>query len=234
MPKFAAGDERYFSERRGFAERHPEIPLWFVADQWPLFAGRVNIARCLAIFELLKRVEDVPGHIIELGTWNGANLVFMAKVAHTLWPHALTELYGFDSFAGLAEIRDQDRLDDAARGLYRGNEALLRELLRLYELEDHVHLVVGTIEQTLPRFLDERPEARFKFVYLDTDLYSSTKLGLELLLPRMSRGAIGVLDEYNAERFPGETLAALEALGAGMRMATIPYTRQPTAYFVKD
>lgn len=232
--KFRSGDERYFEERHRFAENFPDLPLWFVADHWPLFAGRVNIARWLAIYELLKKVNDVPGHILELGTWNGANLVFMAKVTQILRPHAMTEIYGFDSFAGLRRFAPQDRLPAEAAGRYAGNENLLRQILRLYELEDLVHLVVGDIEETLPRFLREHPEAMFCFVYLDTDLFSSTKLGLELLLPRIVPGGIGVLDEFNAASYPGETLAAREVLGDQLRLLTVPFTRQPTAYFVKQ
>lgn len=232
--KFHDEDQRYFEARRRFAERHGDLPLWTIADQWPVFAGKVNLARCLAIYELLKQVSDVPGHIIELGTWHGANLVFMAKVTEILRPHDLTEVYGFDTFEGLGRFSPEDRLTEAARGRYVGDEAMLREVLDLYGLTGFVHLVVGPIEETLPRFLEERPEATFRFAYLDTDLYASTRVGLELVLPRMNPGAIGVLDEFNAAGYPGETIAAREILSSGMRLRTIPFTRQPTAYFVKE
>lgn len=233
MLKFYTHDLDYFKERKMFSEKHRDIDFWNIADNWPLFSGYVNMGRSLAIYELLKQVIDISGHIMELGTWNGANLMCMSKIMHLLSPHSLTELYGFDSFEGLKQFSDKDGDQSKSSGLYKGNEEILREIITLYKFEDFVHLVKGNIENTLPKFLKERPEIMFKFVYVDVDLYSSTKISIELLLERLHLGGIMVFDEYNMKEWPGETLAVRELIGDRYKLQTVNFARQPTAYFVK-
>lgn len=234
MSKFMSEDAKYFEDRNLFAERfHMGDNFWEIADNWQLFSGYVNIGRSLAIYELLKQVIDLPGHIIELGTWNGANLMFMAKVVHLIKPNSLIELYGFDSFEGLQKFQDRDCMAVEFVNSYKGNEEMLREVISLYGFNDYVNLIKGNIEDTLPAFLEDRPELMLSFVYLDTDLYSSTKIGIELLWDRLLKGGIMVFDEYNIQNWPGETAALVETLGDKHRLNTINFTRQPTAYLVK-
>ncbi len=233
MSKFQSIDADYFKERKIFGEKHKDMDFWHIADNWPLFSGYVNMGRSLAIYELLKQVINISGHLIELGTWNGANLMYMSKIIHLLSPHSLTEIYGFDSFEGLKQFSEKDGDQNKSGGLYKGNEEILREMIRFYQFENFVHLVKGNIENTLPKFLEERPDIMFKFVYIDVDLYSSTKISIELLLERLHRGGIMVFDEYNMKEWPGETLAVRELIADRYTLQTINFTRQPTAYFVK-
>lgn len=234
MNKFSQSDGKYFSHRTKFAEKWAEqLTPWFVADQWPLFTGWVNIGRFLAISDLVRQVIDIPGNIIELGTWHGANLIWMAKLIRLLKPNSLTEIYGFDSFEGIKLTAAQDYLDPEHLGKYVGNEELLRDVIGLYEFDEFVHLIVGNIESTLPKFLDNRPEMMFSLVYCDTDLYNSTKVALQRLEERLVRGGIVIFDEFNSAVFPGETMAVREVFGDRYQLRTINWTRQPTAYIVK-
>jgi hypothetical protein len=232
--KFRRADQSYLKRRERLAAKHPDMPFWFVADHWPLFAGIVNISRHMAIYELLKRVIGLPGHVCELGCWNGANLVYLAKLVHLLKPHGLTEVIGFDSFEGLQMFDPtEDRRSRRLKGAYRGNPQLLEDVLRLYRLEDGVRLIKGRIEETLPAFLKSRREIRFSFVYLDADLYGPTKAGIELLYPRLLKGGIMAFDEYNVAAWPGETSAVHEVLGSDMVIHQVPFSRQPTGYIIK-
>ena len=234
MSKFKYADEKYFENRDRFAEQFCSgTDFWHIADNWQLYSGYVNIGRSLAIYELIKQVIDIPGHILELGTWNGANLMFMAKVLHLLEPNSLTEIYGFDSFEGLQQFQDEDRSESESVGSYKGNEEILKELISIYNFNNFVHLVKGNIEDTLPAFLQENPEMMFSFIYFDTDLYGSTKIGMKLLWDRLLKGGIMAFDEYNLKEWPGETAAVNEMLGNKHRLHTINFTRQPTAYLIK-
>ncbi len=234
MAKFETEDRAYFEYRAQFAEKYRHADFWFIADNWPLFAGRVNLARCLAVYDLISRVIDLPGHFCELGCWNGANLVYIAKIVGMLRPLGQGEVFGFDSFEGLTAFApDKDPVESRrGRGAYKGDPVLLEDVLALYRLQDWVHLVKGRIEETLPRFLEERKDIRFAFLYLDMDLYAPTKAAIDLLYPRLLKGGIMVFDEYNAD-WPGETLAVHEALGDDVQLHRVPYTRQPTAYLIK-
>lgn len=231
--KFSAEDLQYFQKRNEFASEHVEIPLWFSVDNWPLLAGIVNISRSLAIYELVKKVIHLPGHFCELGCYNGTNLVYLAKLLRIFRPQSCAEVIGFDSFEGLQVFSDEKDPSPVTRGTYVGNVLLLEDVLQLYDLRDCVELVKGDIEKTLPAFLEERKDIRFSFIYLDVDLYSPTKVGLELLYPRLIKGGVIVLDEYNMAAWPGETSAVHDVLGQDVVMQSVPFTRRPTAYIIK-
>jgi hypothetical protein len=51
------------------------------------------------------------------------------------------------------------------------------------------------------------------FAYFDFDIYLPTKVCLEAILPRLTKGSIIAFDELNCPEFPGETLAVMEVLG---------------------
>ena len=234
IKKFSPEDTAYFDRRAQFAGKYSDAGLPFIADNWPMMAGTVNIARSLAIYELVKQVSHLPGHFCELGCWNGTNLIYLAKLAQLLRPRSYTEVFGFDAFAGLQVFDDKDGgAIQSGRGKYKGNPELLHDAVVLHGLEDTVRLVKGNIEQTLPAFLEERKDVRFSLVYLDTDLYPSIRCGIELLYPKLLKGGIMVFDEYNIAEWPGETSAVHDALGADVVLHTVPMTRQPTAYLIK-
>lgn len=234
MAKFGTEDQAYFKKRDRFAKTYNDATLWFIADNWPLFAGVVNIARFLSIYDLVKKVINLPGHFCELGCWNGTNLVFLAKLVSILKPHSCTEVFGFDSFQGLRKIdTEKDASSGGAEGKYKGNIELLEDVLRLYELDSLVRLIKGNIEETVPFFLQERKDVRFAFIYMDVDLYSPTKVGIELLYPRLVKGGIMVFDQYNIENWPGEASAVHDVLGNDVPIYSVPFTRQPTAYIIK-
>ncbi len=78
--------------------------------------------------------------------------------------------------------------------------------------------------ETLPRYLEEHPHLVVSLLHLDADLYEPTRVTLELLLPRMPRGAVVAFDELNMDLFPGETLAAMETVGLrNLRLRRFPF-----------
>jgi hypothetical protein len=110
-------------------------------------------------------------------------------------------------------------------------------MLRLHDLEGTVRVVDGTIEETLSRFVADHPHYFYSYVYLDTDLYASTLLGLQASGRYLSPGGIVALDEGYHDRFPGEGTAAQEFLRAlppgRFELGTIPFARQPMLYIKK-
>ena len=77
----------------------------------------------------------------------------------------------------------------------------------------------GDVRETLPRYLEEHPETLISLAYFDLDLYEPTRTCLEMIRPRLLRGAVLAFDELSHPTFPGETLAVLESLDlAGARL----------------
>ena len=85
------------------------------------------------------------------------------------------------------------------------------EKIKSYGLDDKIFLVKGMFEETLYQKLFER---KYSLVFIDCDLYNSTKISLDYSLPRLVKHGIIAFDEYESEEKEtpayGETMAANE------------------------
>ena len=81
----------------------------FELTDFELYVHRRHIARLLARYELLKKVINKEGSIIECGVHNGGGLMAWAKMSEIFEPYAIRKkVFGFDTFEGFPEIKDQD------------------------------------------------------------------------------------------------------------------------------
>jgi Macrocin-O-methyltransferase (TylF) len=124
-----------------------------------------------------KAFDMAPAHglLMEFGVWKGMWINRFAS-----WTDR--PVYGFDSFEGLPEP-----WTFVDRGFFAIQE--------LPKVRDNVTLVKGWFDQTLPRFLETRPEPA-AFLHIDCDVYSSTKTVLDLLKDRIVAGTTIVLDDF--------------------------------------
>ncbi len=234
--KFAQEDKEYFERREAFSKKTGARELWSVIDQWPLYCGIANLGRYLAISDILRETLDVPGDIAEFGSWKGANLMLLTKLLRLFDPHGGKLVHCFDGFIGLSEFVEEDGFAQKFKGEYQGELAEIERVIDLYKLQDDVEFHIGLIEETLPEHVEKRKEHTFSFIYCDTDLYTSTRLILELLHPRLSKGGIFALDEWNYKDYPGEGIAANEFLAEYSDYYDVRHisgTRQPTLVLKK-
>jgi hypothetical protein len=90
------------------------------------------------------------------------------------------------------------------------------------------------VTETIPPFLERHPHLVVSLLFLDMDLYEPTKVALAQFVPRMPKGALLVFDELDNPMWPGETVAALEAVGLG-RLALRRFEWDPyISYAVLD
>jgi hypothetical protein len=234
--KFATLDERYLTQRRRVSEQIGERELWSVIDHWPLYVGIGNLGRFMAISDILRETLDVPGHIAEFGSWRGANLMFMAKLLRIYDPHGSKQVHCFESFVGLETFSGQDGSSGGSEaGTYRGNYDELMAMIDLGELGDDIAIHRGDILKTLPDVLGNEGLS-FSLVYCDTDLYAPSKLILDHLHPRLSKGGAFVMDEWNYDKWPGEALAVREFMGVhgdAYDMIQVRNARQPSLVLKK-
>ncbi len=234
--KFAVEDQRYLESRSRLSKKYGERELWSVIDHWPLYAGIGNLSRYLANYELLKSTLDVPGDIVEFGSWRGANLMLFAKTLKILDPHCGKVVHCFDSFEGLTQFVKEDGAAKDLAGKYRGSLEELKDMIELCQLKDDVVFHKGYVEETLPVFTKSNPAQSFSFVYIDTDLYESTRTILNELHPRLCKGGVFVFDEWNSGIYPGEGMAAnefLKAHGACYEVKHVRNARQPNLVLQK-
>lgn len=229
--KFETLDERYLTQRRDFSTKTGLRELWSVIDHWPLYVGVGNLGRFMAITDLLRATLDIPGHVAEFGSWRGANLMLMAKLLRIYDPHGCKQVHCFESFVGLETFSAQDGSSgESESGAYRGNYKELLAMINLCELDDDIVIHKGDIMQTLPEAL-ENEGLSFSFIYCDTDLYAPSRLILDSLHPRLSKGGLIVMDEWNYDKWPGEAVAVrefIERYGNSYEMIHVRDARQPS------
>lgn len=192
-------------------------------ENFPKYVRRQHLKRFLALYEIFKLVLPVKGSVIECGVFKGFGLMSWAKLSAMLEPENLTRrVYGFDTFSGFPDVGEKDvnSLASAEKGaLCADSHDELQDLIREFDKDrflghiDKVHLVRGSAETTIPRFMDEHPHLVVSLLFLDFDLYDSTRVALESFVPRMPKGAVLAFDELDNPMWPGETMALLETFG---------------------
>lgn len=197
----------------------------FELTDFELYVHRRHIARLLARYELLKKVINREGSIIECGVHNGGGLMAWAKMSEIFEPYAIRKkVFGFDTFEGFPEINDQDiksNPNKPNKGEFKTNSMqAINTSIELFETSrslkqfKKIELVKGDAKETIPKFLDDNPHLIVSLLFLDFDLYEPTRVALEYFLPRMPKGSILAFDEINEKEWPGETLALINEFGS--------------------
>jgi hypothetical protein len=148
--------------------------------------------------ELADTVQSVAGCIIECGVWRGG---MIAGIADLLGP--VRQYFLFDSFQGLPPVQ---KIDGTALEAWQANiegsnyhdncTAARSEAERAMRMSGAAHysLFEGWFEDTIPSF--ETPD-KIALLRLDGDLYSSTRICLEYLVPHLARDGIVLIDDYS-------------------------------------
>lgn len=189
-----------------------------------LYTRSSALAKLLFLDEMYRKVIPLPGVVMVFGTWWGQDVVVMHNLRAIHEPYnAQRKVIGFDTFKGYDSLSEKDvRSETIKPGAYHTAEeyeSYLNRLLAYHNRENVLghttkhELVAGDILKTLPAWLDAHPETLVSLAYLDLALYEPTKCVLELIKPRLVKGAVLAMDELNAPEYPGETIAYREVFG---------------------
>lgn len=192
-------------------------------ENFTKYVRRQHLKRFLALYEVFKLALPVKGSIVECGVFRGFGLMAWAKLSAMLEPENLTRrIYGFDTFHGFPSIQSQDRSPFAQPrpgDLFADSYHELKQLIHEYDRDrflghiPKIELIPGNIAESVPEFLTTHPHLVVSLLYLDVDLYDPTKIALNAFVPRMPKGSVLVFDELDNPIWPGETSAALDAVG---------------------
>ena len=210
------------SEKRYFAERETTVAAIepsVLADNPFLFANRFVVTEMLLRAKLFEQILDVSGAIVECGVAGGNNLMLFSHMSSIMEPYAINRrIVGFDTFEGFRSIALEDPVD-ISESDFSGNRAeTVQKAIDLYDLNRAVghmmrtEIVKGDAVETIPVYAKGHPELTIALLYLDFDLYEPTKAALEHLLPLVCKGGIVCLDEFNYDKFAGETQAIKDML----------------------
>jgi len=188
-------------------------------------------------YELFKKIKDVPGAFVELGIFKGISFVRFLAYRQMLENNSHRKFIGFDAFGVFPQATlDADRkmLKDflTSAGDQSISEEQLSKVLQNKGVNKNVELVQGDINQTVPSFIDANPSIQFSMIHLDVDLYEPSVTALEYLYPRLSKGGILILDDYQI--WDGESKAVDEYFqDTSIEIRKFPFAKAPS-YIIKD
>ena len=150
-------------------------------DAWAYIKGAGGksiplLGSAIDTFKLALAQARNEGLVLEFGVRFGNSIRILASLAQQ-------HVHGFDSFEGLPDVWHHE-----PKGSYTTKGVMP-------EVPANVTLHKGWFDQTLPVFLQQHNEA-VRFINIDCDTYGSTRIMLDLLVPRIKPGTVIVFDEY--------------------------------------
>jgi len=161
------------------------------------------------ICNFILNTEDIEGDILELGTERAGLTIVIADFLKRI--NSKKVVYGTDTFEG-QPYNDKFSWDNNKKGGSGGfeYEEIIKKIAE-YKVDDKIKLIKGLFEDTLYQKLGNE---KFSFVFVDCNLYDSTKFSLEFAFPRINKGGVITFDEYESSvkgmPYHGETIAANE------------------------
>lgn len=152
--------------------------------------------------ELEKTIShDINGDVVEFGCYVGTTSVPIGQRLMS----TNKKLYVYDSFAGLPEKTNEDQSPVGTQFVAGELFASKKQLIKNFA-QAHVPLPVitkGWFSELTP---DQVP-SEISFAYLDGDYYHSVLDPLKLIWPKLSVGAVILVDDYANEALPGAAKA---------------------------
>jgi len=168
----------------------------FLIQNSGLFIGDQSLYKLLINFELIKKIQNVKGDVIEFGVWNGNNLLTIKKILDYF--NLKKKLFGYDHYKGMPK-----ETKDYKRNNFSGDKKLVQYIIKFFKLKN-IFLIDDDILK-LKKHL--KSFKKISLIYIDCDIYETTKEILEKLSGKLSKGGIIVFDEGNQRNNSGETMA---------------------------
>jgi hypothetical protein len=172
--------------------------------------------------DVYQKIKDIPGQLLEFGTWWGQNLIMLENLRAIHEPFNKQRIIvGFDTFEGYTSLSKFDKGSEVwEKNSYNTGTGYVNYLCELMEVHEgsnalgHIRgnhkIVIGDVEKTAPKYFNDHPEAIIAFAYFDMALYKPTKVALEAIKPHLVSGSIILLDELTWSESPGEAIAFKE------------------------
>ena len=151
----------------------------------------VGEARCKSLWNQALRTAEIPGDVVELGTYRGGTLYLLAAAC------APRKVYGIDTFRGMPK-KARVGVDLHKAGDFADTSI---EVVRAFvaSLPNAIPVPLTFPEEFRPKSIP----GPFSLAHFDGDLLESCRAFLDFVLPRLSPGGVVVFDDYRWERCPG-------------------------------
>lgn len=187
---------RWVFDRKAQQEAFPDIiepDFWDFAERaWDYsLSGSSALYQVYGAINYIARAR-IEGSFVECGVFLGGTVMFVADMLKR--GGLERNLYALDTFQGFVSRSEADR-DYTGKEVCQpgGRDFTEQACANMCSVGyEHLHIVKGDVARTIP----ELPQEPIALLRLDTDSYETTKLELELLHPRVSKGGVVIIDDY--------------------------------------
>lgn len=181
-----------------------------------LFLRASLMARIFAIREMYEKVVDLPGLIVDLGTWRGQTAVICENLRAIFEPmHFTRRIVCFDTFEGYQGFSERDKSSDLHKdGTYqvgKGYGDYLSELLVIHEKNNamgHNHgkhkVITGDCRKTLPAFFNDNPHEIVALAFFDVNAFDPSWESFEHIYTRLVPGGVVAFWQLTRDVIPAE------------------------------
>lgn len=156
--------------------------------------------------------NNIKGDFVELGVWKGGSAIAV-KLIFDLYKHD-ANVWLFDTYAGMTrpleiDVKYVDGKKISGLNVFEQNKtgdeevsnwnfASLSEVKENFNnanaLDDKCKFIKGDVLVTVKEKINEIND--ISILRLDVDIYEPTKIGMELLYPKISKNGVLLLDDY--------------------------------------
>ena len=203
------------------------------------YLDKLELSYLFSIFNLYKKVSELPGHIVELGVGAGRNSILFGNLLKITSQHNNSKYFGFDTFKNYT---DKDFIENPSliknRNKWDGNSLEhVKNRIKSHGLENICTFIEGDIRNTLDSFLNSSNLKKSadgfhcKLLYIDTSSYTPAKIGMEKLFHHIVPGGIISIDQRTQG---GETNAIIDFCNdRSLEVSTGKFFNDLPAYIVK-
>ena len=152
--------------------------------------------------------NQISGSLVECGVFKGGNSMMMAATLAEL-DDTNREIFLYDTFEGMSEPSEIDVRHDGKNAqkvwkdsqrenhnewVYSSLDEVKKNMDKVSYPKKNIIFVKGDVCKTLNKKVPEN----ISLLRLDTDFYESTKKELEVLYPRLVKGGVLLIDDYDS------------------------------------
>lgn len=183
----------------GFIDDNLDFEFFYKTYEQSLniFEQKCQIKDAWDIYQSLNLTKQIPGDIIEVGSYKGHSGWLIDKFARQLSKNK-RNIYLLDMFS---EFPSEDLgIDNTWSNTH---QVSFEDVKRKFSDNKNVTFVKGDIRETLPSLKTNK----WSFAFIDVDSYDATLSALQNVFPRLQKGGVVLCEDYGESHCLGARMA---------------------------